>query len=76
MWIRDRDMPFFIGGQPAFRVPLSEGETLEDYLVEFPEKETLDCPQVELGSGLIMDTVRNRFLTDRSSLSLIHILYV
>lgn len=60
----EQDMPFFIGGHPAFRVPLSEGETLEDYLVEFPEKETLDCPQVELGSGLIMDTVRNRFLTD------------
>ena len=68
-------MPFFIGGHPAFRVPLSEGETLEDYLVEFPEKETLDCPQVELGSGLIMDTVRNRFLTDRSSFALNHVLF-
>lgn len=65
----------FIGGHPAFRVPLSEGETLEDYLVEFPEKETLDCPQVELGSGLIMDTVRNRFLTDRSSFALNHVLF-
>ena len=28
----EQDMPFFIGGHPAFRVPLSEGETLEDYL--------------------------------------------
>ena len=71
----EQDMPFFIGGHPAFRVPLSEGETLEDYLVEFPEKETLDCPQVELGSGLIMDTVRNRFLTDRSSFALNHVLF-
>ena len=68
-------LAFLLGGHPAFRVPLSEGETLEDYLVEFPEKETLDCPQVELGSGLIMDTVRNRFLTDRSSFALNHVLF-
>ena len=71
----EQAMPFFVGGHPAFRVPLSEGETLEDYLVEFPEPETLDCPQVDLGSGLIVDTARNRFLTERSSFALNHVLF-
>ena len=33
-------MPFFIGGHPGFNCPLLDGETYEDYYLEF-EKE--DC---------------------------------
>ena len=30
-------MPFAVGGHPGFNVPLSEGETFEDYVLEFDE---------------------------------------
>ena len=71
----DQDMPFFVGGHPAFRIPLEEGETLEDYRVEFAQPETADCPMVDLTAGLILDTERNRFLTDRATFALNHVLF-
>ncbi len=71
----DQDMPFFIGGHPAFRVPLEEGETLEDYRIEFAQPETIDCPMVDLSTGLILDTTRNRFLTDSTTFALNHVLF-
>lgn len=39
----DKPMPFAIGGHPAFRVPLCEGEIFEEYRIAFPEPETADC---------------------------------
>jgi galactose mutarotase-like enzyme len=35
----EREMPFFIGGHPAFNVPISADEKFTDYAVVFPEKE-------------------------------------
>lgn len=35
------DMYFYLGGHPAFRVPLVPGETLEDYYVEYACPETI-----------------------------------
>lgn len=45
-------MPFFVGAHPAFNCPLLEGETFEDYVVEFDQKEYANCPRA-LKSGLI-----------------------
>lgn len=70
-----KPLPFFVGGHPAFRIPLDEGEGLEDYRLEFPNKETIDCPQVDLSAGLIIDTVRNRLLTDGTTVALNHVMF-
>lgn len=45
-------MPYFVGGHPAFRCPLFEGEAFEDYVVEFDQKEYANCPR-SLKNGLI-----------------------
>lgn len=69
------DMPFCIGGHPAFRVPLTEGECFEDYRIVFAQPETADCPQVDLAAGLIIRDVRNRLLTESASFALHHVLF-
>ncbi|OOG76361.1 aldose 1-epimerase family protein [Algoriphagus sp. A40] len=48
----DKDMYYSIGGHPAFNCPLLPGEKLEDYLIEFPEKET-DSTWMIAAEGLI-----------------------
>ncbi len=35
----DKPMYFYIGGHPAFNCPLSDGETFEDYYVEYEKNE-------------------------------------
>jgi len=37
----DKDIYFFIGGHPAFRVPLNENESFDDYYVEYEKNENL-----------------------------------
>lgn len=37
----NKDIYFFIGGHPAFRVPLEAGESFEDYYVEYEKEEKL-----------------------------------
>lgn len=71
----NQPLPYAAGGHPGFRVPLEEGETMEDYRIVFSHPETADLPQVDLRTGLIVDTVRNRFLTERDSFSLNHVLF-
>ncbi len=71
----DVPLPFCIGGHPAFHVPLVEGERFEDYAIEFEYPETADCPQVNLQTGLIVDSVRNRLLTNSRRFSLNHVLF-
>lgn len=48
-----RDMPFFIGGHPAFRCPLDEGERYEDYRIVFELPETESVPRAVVETGLI-----------------------
>lgn len=45
-------MPFGVGGHPAFNCPMVEGESFEDYVVEFEKPETGRCPAIVAG-GLI-----------------------
>ncbi len=37
----DRDIYFYIGGHPAFNAPLLEGESFDDYYVEYAEQEKI-----------------------------------
>jgi galactose mutarotase-like enzyme len=37
----ERDIYFYIGGHPAFNAPLLDGESFEDYYVEYAEEEKL-----------------------------------
>lgn len=50
----DREMPFCVGGHPAFVVPMVPGAAFEEYQVVFPEDEqvtNLLCPGGNLISG-------------------------
>ncbi|MBQ9414610.1 MAG: aldose 1-epimerase family protein [Clostridia bacterium] len=71
----EKPMPFCVGGHPAFRVPLVEGEAYTDYIVEFDEPETADCPTVNLSNSLVNDLVCNRLLTEQTSFRLHHVLF-
>ena len=68
-------MPYCIGGHPAFRVPLVDGENFDDYAVEFDLPETADCPQIEMKTGLLRDTARDRLLSGKRSFALSHVLF-
>lgn len=64
-----KNMPFFVGGHPAFRCPLEDGESFEDYHLIFPEKETCATSQA-LPDGLQDLSVRTPLLEDTSDLPL------
>ena len=49
------EMPFNLGGHPAFNIPLYEGETFEDYSVYFEENETFNSPKVMSNATLNFD---------------------
>lgn len=40
-------MPFQIGGHPAFNCPVDSSEKFEDYVVEFDQPETAECPLMD-----------------------------
>lgn len=70
-----QELPYCFGGHPAFRVPLAGGELYEDYLIEFEQPETADCPQPVLSDSLIDSQKRNRLMTDKKAFRLNHILF-
>lgn len=67
-------MPYTIGGHPAFRCPIFEGEQFEDYKIEFPEKETASCPRLTK-DGLIQGDNRITVLQDETSFGVKHSLF-
>lgn len=46
------EMPFNIGGHPAFNVPLYENETFEDYTIYFDQNETFSSPEIKPNATL------------------------
>ena len=54
---KDKPLFFSVGGHPAFKCPLYEGETYEDYFLEFEEVENEPTWEV-LANGLINSTTR------------------
>lgn len=67
-------MPYTIGGHPAFRCPIFEGERFEDYSILFPEKETASCPKIN-PEGLIQGDDRVPILQDETSIKVRHSLF-
>lgn len=53
----DVDMPFSVGGHPAFNVPApgAEGEGFEDYVIEFSEPWACTAPRIAEGGLLTFD---------------------
>lgn len=53
----DVDLPFTVGGHPAFNVPApgAEGEAFEDYVIEFSEPWTCVAPTIAEGGLLTFD---------------------
>lgn len=66
----EKPMPFQIGGHPAFNCPLVEGETYEDYELQFAEVETCTIPENLPDSGLINMANRRALLTGTNVLPL------
>lgn len=71
----EHDLPFCVGGHPAFHVPLITGEAYTDYVVEFEKPETADCPLIDMNTCLIADATYNRLLTNEKSFRLNHVLF-
>ncbi len=57
-----KTMYFSIGGHPAFRIPLAEGETIEDYTVELVPASDKKVIEYELENSLVKEkgTVQGR----------------
>ena len=51
--IDDQKIYFSIGAHPGFNCPLLEGESMEDYVLEFEKEEVLD--KMCLDNGLILE---------------------
>ena len=68
-------LPFQIGGHPAFRCPLEEGERFEDYAVEFEFPETADCPSPDPSTGVVDLNLRRSILKNKPVLKLSHRLF-
>ncbi|MDF2888470.1 MAG: Galactose mutarotase [Lacrimispora sp.] len=69
------DMPFFIGGHPAFRCPLLPSENYEDYQVVFDGKEERTAPTPDLETGLVDMGHRKEVAFDGTVLPLAHSLF-
>ncbi len=67
-------LPFQIGGHPAFNCPLGADESFENYVVEFKQKETADCPALS-PTGLVEVASRTRMLDNSNFLKLNHELF-
>lgn len=67
------DLPFSVGGHPAFNVPApgTDGEGFDDYELVFPEKMTYASPTIAEG-GLLTYDVMNPLLDDADTLPLTH----
>lgn len=68
-------MPYQIGGHPGFRCPLADGERFEDYVVEFEQTETADCPENVTETGLLDVSKVTRILDHSKILKMSHDLF-
>jgi galactose mutarotase-like enzyme len=69
------DMPFFLGGHPAFRCPLNPEETYEEYEVRFEKEEDETNPTPSTETGLIDMENRTSLSWDKWNLNLSHELF-
>lgn len=67
-------MPFAIGGHPGFNIPLEEGATFEDYVIQFEQPENQVCPTVHMDTGLL-DYEQSGFRLEGREIPLRHSLF-
>lgn len=70
-----KNMPFFIGGHPAFNCPLNEGEDYSDYYLEFEKEENCSVPTPVTETGLIDVEHRTQCLNQEKTMDLKHELF-
>lgn len=71
----DGPMPFAIGGHPAFRCPLTDGEKFEDYSVVFDRKMTKQALRPDHHTGLVDISKRYDVLSDSDTIKMRHDLF-
>jgi len=57
----EKDLPFNIGGHPAFNCPLYPNEGFNDYTIYFSEPESFISPKVENNGTLNFDEIGRRY---------------
>jgi len=72
----DVELPFCVGGHPAFNAPLASdaaaGETFEDFELRFAEAWSYASPTISTATGLIDWSQRFELLKDSDTLPLTH----
>lgn len=68
------EMPFFLGGHPAFNVPVVSGEKFEDYRLSFARPWTATTPVIN-EQGLLDYADTREVLRDSATLPLTHELF-
>ncbi len=69
------DMPYCIGGHPAIKVPLVDGENFDDYVIKFPQRETCVCPTIDMDTGLIITKTPLMEINEEDTIRLKHSLF-
>lgn len=70
-----RKLPYFIGGHPGFNCPLLDGESYEDYYLEFEKVESCTVPRSFPETGLLDLRDRRPFLENQKILDLSYQLF-
>ena len=70
----EEDMPFFVGAHPGFNVPLLEGDSFEDYTLEFPKTEKNEAYRIDV-DGLVDDSWFDEVLKEGRIIPLDHSLF-
>lgn len=70
----DENMPFVIGAHPGFNLPLFEGDSFDDYTLEFEKEEKNEAYRID-EENLVDDSKFDSVLTDGRFLPLNHSLF-
>lgn len=71
----DEELPFFVGGHPAFRCPFAEGDAFEDCYLEFERPESCTVATSLPDSGLADVNERHELFDGTRELALRHDLF-
>ncbi|WP_234966860.1 aldose 1-epimerase family protein [Olsenella urininfantis] len=73
--VGDVELPFVLGGHPAFNVPVMDGEDFSQYRLEFVRDWSCSSPRIDTESGLLDFSSRVTVLEGESALPLAHELF-
>lgn len=68
--LNEQVMPYYIGAHPAFNCPLEEGESFEEYEVQFEKEETIKAPIYDLEKIELQNDHRRNLLNHERTLAL------